>query len=75
MNKSGLFTEFGKSVHGASYTVGGVKKSAARGKIEAAASEIMKSNKDLTYNQAIAKAWEDNPDIAMEYEAERSSNN
>ena len=65
VEKSGIFAEIGKSAGGATTPAGAV------GKIEAAANEIMKSDSSLTREQAIAKAWEDNPDIAMEYEKER----
>ena len=65
VEKSGLFAEIGKSVGGVSTPVGAV------GKIEAAANDIMKSDSSLTREQAIAKAWEDNPDLALEYEKER----
>ena len=65
VEKSGIFAEIGKSAGGNATPAGAV------GKIEAAASEIMKSDSSLTREQAIAKAWEDNPDLAMEYEKER----
>ena len=65
VEKSGIFAEIGKSARGAATPAGAV------GKIEAAANEIMKSDSSLTREQAIAKAWEDNPDLAMEYENER----
>lgn len=63
VEKSGLFSEIGKS-----------RSSVAGGdvlaKVEAAASEIMKSDTSMTREQAVAKAWTDNPDLVREYDAE-----
>jgi hypothetical protein len=64
VEKSGLFTEVGKSAGGYS-TAGG-----AVAKVEAAANEIMKSDASMTREEAIAKAWIDNPEFVREYEAE-----
>lgn len=66
INKSGLFGEIGKSAY-----YGGIAKSDAEGKIETIAGEIAKSNPGMTRQQALAKAWEQNPEIAMEYEDSR----
>ena len=65
VEKSGLFSEIGKSAGGYS-TTGGVEA-----KAEAKAKEIMKSNPNMDYGTAIAKAWED-PDLMAEYDAEYS---
>ncbi len=62
VNKSGLFSEIGKSAHGTSGT--------AADKIGVAAGEIMKSDPTISREQAIAKAWENHPEILSEYEAE-----
>ena len=62
VEKSGLFTEIGKSTSGAA---GGVID-----KIEAAASEIQKSDASLSRDEAIAKAWENNPNLIAEYDDE-----
>ena len=59
VEKSGLFTEIGKSASGA---VAGT----AQSKVEAKAQEIMKSDSTIDYNTAIAKAWED-PSLLAEY--------
>ena len=64
VEKSGLFTEVGKSAGGYS-TAGG-----AVAKVEAAANEIMKSDASMTREEAIAKAWIDHPEFVREYEAE-----
>ena len=62
VEKSGLFTEIGKSASGA---VAGT----AQSKVEAKAQEIMKSDSTIDYNTAIAKAWED-PSLLAEYDNE-----
>lgn len=64
VEKSGLFTEVGKSAGGYSVAGGAVAK------VEAAANEIMKSDASMTREEAIAKAWIDNPEFVREYEAE-----
>lgn len=62
VEKSGLFAEIGKSTSGSG-------SGSATDKAEARAQEIMKSNPDMDYNTAIAKAWED-PALMAEYDAE-----
>lgn len=62
IEKSGIFTEIGKSTVG---TPGGVI-----GKIEAAATEIQKSDASMSREMAIAKAWENHPELIAEYESE-----
>lgn len=57
---SGIFTEIGKS---RTETAGGIEN-----KIEAYASEIQKADPSLSRVQAIAKAWEQNPDLVKEYD-------
>ena len=63
VEKSGLFTEVGKSFSG--NPAGGVVA-----KVEAAANDIMKSDASLTREEAIAKAWIDHPEFVREYDAE-----
>lgn len=63
VEKSGLFAEVGKSYSGT--TTGG-----AVAKVEAKANEIMKSDPSMTRDEAVAKAWIDNPDLVREYEEE-----
>lgn len=61
INKSGLFTEIGKSgVQGSGN--GAVEKA------ENLATEIMKSDATLTRDQAMAKVWETHPELMAEYE-------
>ncbi len=62
VEKSGLFAEIGKSTSGSG-------SGSATAKAEARAQEIMKSNPNMDYNTAIAKAWED-PALMAEYDAE-----
>ena len=62
VNKSSLFTEIGKSGAG---SMGG---SSPVEKIETAAAELRKSDAKLSYNESIAKAWENNPDLMEEYD-------
>lgn len=64
VEKSGLFAEIGKS------TSGGFGVGSVVGKIEHEAGEIMKADASLTREQAIAKAWENNPALIAEYDAE-----
>ena len=65
IEKSGLFTEVGKSDRGSSTAGGAVAKA------EAKAKEIMRADPNMGYTAAIAKAWED-PDLMAEYDAEYS---
>lgn len=62
VEKSGLFTEVGKSA-------GGSVAGTVQAKVEAKAKEIMKSDSNMDYNTAIAKAWED-PALLAEYDSE-----
>ena len=64
VEKSGAFSEIGKSGHG-SGAVG-----AAEAKVEAIAKGYMEKDSSLDYASAMAKAWEDNPELMAEYEAE-----
>lgn len=65
IEKSGLFTEIGKS--GASGNAGPV---GAEAKIQAKADEIQKADSTISRSDAIAKAWMENPDLMAEYDAE-----
>lgn len=63
VEKSGMFAEIGKS--------GGAGGPATvEAKIEAKAAEIMKSNPAINHTDAIAKAWDENPDLVDEYDKE-----
>lgn len=64
VEKSGIFSEIGKSGHGGSGT------GSAQAKIEGIAKGYMEKDPALDYSMAIAKAWENNPDILGEYDDE-----
>lgn len=64
VEKSGLFGEIGKSAGNA--TAGG----SVQAKIEAKAQDIMKSDANMDYDTAVAKAWETSPELMAEYDAE-----
>lgn len=64
VEKSSLFSEIGRSGHG------GAGGNCAEVKINGIAKGYMEKNPALSYSQAIAKAWEDNPDVLAEYEEE-----
>ena len=64
VEKSGAFSEIGKSGHG-SVTMG-----TAEAKVETIAKGYMEKDSSLDYASAMAKAWEDNPELMDEYEAE-----
>lgn len=66
VEKSGIFTEIGKSGAGYSTAHGTV------GKVESIAAEIRKSNPEMSYEASIAKAWENNPELIAEYDKEYS---
>ena len=63
INKSGLFTEVGKSGH-----LGARVESTVHGQIEAKATEIMKSNPGMSIFKAREQAWRESPELAREYE-------
>lgn len=63
VEKSGIFAEIGKSGRGQG---GG----STLDKVEAAATEIQKSDPSLSREQALVKAWDAHPDLLAEYESE-----
>ena len=68
VEKSGMFTEIGKSAGSYSASSDPVAKA------EAKAQEIMKADPSMTHEAAIAKAWVENPDLVAEYDAEYHGN-
>lgn len=66
VEKTGVFSEVGKSAGGASTAGSAVEKADAKAK------EIMKADPNMDYTSAIAKAWED-PELMAEYDAEYSN--
>lgn len=67
LNKSGIFEEIGKSGYG---SASGVAKSEPVAKIEGIAKGYMEKDPSLDYNTAVAKAWENNPDLMAAYDEE-----
>ncbi len=62
VEKSGVFSEIGKLGH--------FGENSAETKISGIAKGYMEKDPSLSYNEAVAKAWEDNPDILNEYDEE-----
>lgn len=64
VEKSGAFTEVGKSGHGS------VSAGQTEEKISTIAKGYMEKDASLDYTSAVAKAWEDHPELMEEYEEE-----
>lgn len=64
VEKSGVFSEIGKSGYG------GCSEHSAEARIHGIAKGYMEKDASLSYHAAVAKAWEDNPDLMGEYEDE-----
>lgn len=64
VEKSGAFSEIGRSGHDSSAA------GATEAKIDIIAKGYMEKNSSLDYTAAVAKAWEDNPELMDEYEEE-----
>lgn len=62
INKSGLFTEIGKS--GANYSA----VDGTVGKVESIAKGYMDADPALSWHAAMAKAWDNHPELIAEYE-------
>ena len=69
VEKSGTFAEIGKSGHGGRYSA----LSGSEAKADAKAKDIMKADPNISYTEAIAKAWED-PELMAECDAEYFGN-
>lgn len=69
LEKSGIFSEIGKS--GGNYSGVGAGNTVLS-KIDAKAADIMKADTSISKVQAVAKAWEDNPELTYEYEQEKN---
>ena len=65
VEKSGTFAEIGKS---GGYGFSSVRKSEPELKIETIAKSYMSQNPGMSYNDAVTKAWMDNPDLAAAYD-------
>ncbi len=64
VEKSGVFAEIGKAGGR------GMEESSSEAKIHGIAKGYMEKDPALSYERAMAKAWEDHPDILEEYEKE-----
>lgn len=64
VEKSGAFSEIGKSGHGSSAT------GAVKAKVDTIAKGYMEKDPTMDYTTAVAKAWEDHPELMDEYEEE-----
>ena len=68
VENSGTFSVIGKSGHaGASK---GPDANSAEGKIDSIAKSYVEKNPTMSYVDALAKAWEDNPQLVLQYEEE-----
>ena len=65
VEKSGLFAEIGKS---GNFNYSPVAKSEPETQIESIAKSYMNADPTLNYNDAVAKAWENNPQLMDAYE-------
>lgn len=69
VEKSGAFTEIGKSGYRLSATPG-VNENSSEAKISGIAKGYMEKDPGMSYTDAVAKAWEDNPELMAAYEEE-----
>lgn len=65
---SGMFAEIGKS--GGYGNVSSVAKSATEGRVDVIAKGYMEKDPSMSYADAVAKAWENNPDLLAKYDRE-----
>lgn len=65
---SGMFSEIGKS--GGHVSASPVAKSASEGRVDVIAKGYMEKDPTMSYADAVAKAWENNPDLLAEYDRE-----
>lgn len=74
VEKSGVFSEIGKLGHSAPGMVPPVQQAAAatsaETRIEGIAKGYMEKDPSMSQLDAVAKAWEDNPDLLAEYDEE-----
>ena len=60
VEKSGVFSEIGKAGH--------TDDNSAEAKIGVIAKSMMEKDASISYNQAVAKAWEEHPELLAEYD-------
>lgn len=65
VEKSGMFSEIGKSFKGG---YSSLAKSEPESKIEAIAKSYMEKDPEMNYATALAKAWENNPQLMADYD-------
>lgn len=70
VENSGAFNEIGRNGHTSQIGKSSTATTTAEGKIAVIAKSYMEKNPDMTYVEANAKAWEDNPDLVSQYEQE-----
>lgn len=68
IEKSGAFSEIGKSGHAGAAKAPDVNS--AEGKIDSIAKSYVEKDPNMSYVDAVAKAWEDNPQLVLQYEEE-----
>lgn len=68
VNKSSMFTEIGKN--GGYWSSSPIAKRESEGRAEVIAKGYMEKDPSLSYEMAMAKAWENNPDLLAEYDRE-----
>ena len=69
VEKSGVFGEIGKNGH-ATQVGKSAAPTTAEAKIDSIAKSYMEKAPGMAYSDAVAKAWEDNPDLMSQYEQE-----
>lgn len=69
VEKSGAFTEIGKSGYRPS-AAPAVNENSAEAKISGIAKSYVEKEPTMSYTDAVAKAWEDNPELMAAYEEE-----
>ena len=70
VEKSGVFGEVGKSGHATQVGKSAAPTTTAEAKIDSIAKSYMEKAPEMAYSDAVAKAWEDNPDLMSQYEQE-----
>lgn len=66
-DNSGIFSEIGKSGRGSHVSVA---KGKSEAQVESIAKGYMEKDPDLNYADALAKAWESNPELLASYDEE-----
>lgn len=66
-DSSGVFSEIGKSCRG---SAGIVAKGKTESRVESIAKGYIEKDPSLSYTDAVAKAWENNPDLLASYDDE-----